>query len=252
MDMKLKTRFMERWKDFFPGADLPLVFFYTNDEGRGEHVNTPSGRTCFIAQLMKARNGEVLQFSKDSIVCSGGKRYLGFSDALMPGFEYFLSCGIPGKLEGERYKKSPEIVKELVKITPHFSAPAKTIVFKRWDRLEQPDTPEVAIFFVRSDELAGLFGLANYEWSDPNGVFAPMSAGCGSIVQYPYLESLSSRPRGVIGMFDPSARPHIEPERLSFAVPMSLMTTMINNMEESFLITPTWTVIQKRMISPDN
>jgi len=30
----------------------------------------------------------------------------------MPHFEYFLSCGIPGKLEGERYKKSPELVKE--------------------------------------------------------------------------------------------------------------------------------------------
>lgn len=29
----------------------------------------------------------------------------------MPNFEYFLSCGIPGKLEGERYKKTPELVR---------------------------------------------------------------------------------------------------------------------------------------------
>ncbi len=41
----------------------------------------------------------------------------------MPDFEYFLSCGIPGKLEGERYKKSPEMVKEYLKHTPATKAP---------------------------------------------------------------------------------------------------------------------------------
>ena len=31
--------------------------------------------------------------------------YLGFSEKVRPNFEFFLSCGIQGKFEGERYKK---------------------------------------------------------------------------------------------------------------------------------------------------
>lgn len=33
---------------------------------------------------------------------------------IRPDFEYFLSCGIPGKMEGEPDKKSPELVKEIM------------------------------------------------------------------------------------------------------------------------------------------
>lgn len=32
---------------------------------------------------------------------------MGFSQTIMPGFEHFPSCGIPGKLKGEHYKKGP-------------------------------------------------------------------------------------------------------------------------------------------------
>jgi hypothetical protein len=54
------------------------------------------------------------------------------------------------------------------------------------------DDPEVVIFFAQPDVLSGLFTLANYDEADPNGVFAPFAAGCGSIVHYPYLEKDSS------------------------------------------------------------
>jgi hypothetical protein len=165
----------------------------------------------------------------------------------MPGFEYFLSCGIPGKLEGERYKKTPEIVKTLMAKAPKFRAPGKFIVFKQWDKLEEPDRPEVVIFFARPDVLSGLFTLAGFDMADPNGVFTPFAAGCGSIIQYPYLERSTDTPRAVIGMFDVSARPFIPEDMLSFAVPMSKFDRMIDNMNESFLITPSWGKIQKRI-----
>jgi hypothetical protein len=88
--------------------------------------------------------------------------------------------------------------------------------------------------------LSGLFTLANFDEAKPNGVFCPFSAGCGSIVQYPYLENGSSRPRAVIGMFDVSARPYVPKETLTFAVPMNKFIRMVNNREESFLITRSW------------
>ena len=70
---------------------------------------------------------------------------LGSVPAAMPNFEYFLSCGIPGKLEGERYKKTPELVTQWTKEAPQLQAPARFIIFKRWDRLEPSDEPEVII-----------------------------------------------------------------------------------------------------------
>jgi hypothetical protein len=249
MNMGLKQKFGKLWQKYFDKASLPIIFYYTGQEGRAQLMKPTSGHRCVIGDLIKVREGTPISYSADSIGCFGGKRYLGFSQTITPNFEYFLSCGIPGKLEGERYKKSPELVREVMKQQAAFRAPARFIVFKRWDMLEEADSPEVVIFFAQPDILSGLFTLANFDRAEPNGVFAPFSAGCGSIVQYPYLEGKSKRPRGVIGMFDVSARPFVPKEVLTFSVPMNKFARMVDDMEESFLITGSWRKVQKRISS---
>ena len=247
MDMDFAKGFIAKWEKYFNGADLPITFYYTDQEGRGEVVPAPSDHQCIMGVLGKVRNGTSLCFESDSIGCGGGKRYLGYVQEMMPGFEFFLSCGIEGKMEGERYKKSPEIVKKLMEKAPSLEAPGRFIVFKRWDQLKEADEPEVVIFFARPDVLSGLFTLTGFEESEPNGVIAPFSAGCGSIVLYPYLEKDKDRPRGVVGMFDVSARPFVPQDRLSFAVPMNKFRRMFDDMEESFLITESWARVFKRI-----
>jgi len=247
MDMQLKERFLERWKKYFDQADLPIAFYYSNESGNLELVKPPSGHQCFIGVLSSVRKGVSLSFNANSMGCPGGKRYVGFTEEIMPNFEYFLSCGIPGKLEGERYKKTPELVKEAVKKFPVFKAPAQFIIFKRWDKLDPADHPEVVIFFAPPDVLSGLFTLTNFDEAEPNGIFTPFAAGCGTIVQYPYLEKDSTRPRGVLGMFDVSARPFVPKETLSLALPMKKFQRMIENMDESFLITPSWDKVRGRI-----
>ena len=247
VDNNIKETFLKHWDTYFGGAELPICFYYTNQEGRAEVAKPDAGRQCFIGALAKVRKGQSLCFNAKSIGCFGGKRYLGFSKRMMPNFEYFLSCGIPGKLEGERYKKSPDLVKEVMKKIPPFKAPGRFIVFKRWDMLEESDDPTVVIFFAPPDIISGLFTLANYDEVEQNGVIAPFSAGCGSIVMYPYLEQDSARPRAVLGMFDVSARPFTHKGMLTFAVPMNKFTRMVENMDESFLITPSWAKVRKRI-----
>ena len=247
MKMVIKDKFMQLWKKYFDGASLPIAFYYTDRVPSAEEIKPTSGHRCLICDLAQVGKGKAIYFSADSVGCPGGKRYLGFTREIMPDFEYFLSCGIPGKLEGERYKKSPELVKEVMKKAPHFEAPANFIVFKRWDMLEETDDPEVVIFFAQPDVLSGLFTLANFDEAEPDGVFAPFGAGCGSIVQYPYLEKDSGRPRGVLGMFDISARPCVPEETLTFSFPIGKFTRMIDNMEESFLITDSWSKVKKRI-----
>ncbi|MHC4558374.1 MAG: DUF169 domain-containing protein [Planctomycetota bacterium] len=247
MDIKLREKFLGLWKKYFNGAELPIVFYYTDEQMGAELIKPSSGHRCIMADISKVLRGKSICFDAESFGCFGGKRYLGFGGEVMPNFEYFLSYGIPGKLEGERYKKTPELVKEIMRKAPKFEAPGRFIVFKRWDMLEESDEPDVAVFFARSDVLSGLFTLANFDAGESNGVFSPFSAGCGSIVQYPYLEKESDCPKAVLGMFDVSARPFVSEDVLSFSVPMNKFAAMVGNIEESFLITESWGKINKRI-----
>jgi hypothetical protein len=247
MDIEFKQRFIERWEKYFPGADWPIAFYYTDEESRGESAQPPKGFRCVICDLTQVRNGNSLCLDVHAVGCGGGKRYLGFVSSLRPNFEYFLSCGIPGEMEGERYKKSPELVNEQLKHQQPFEAPGKYIVFKRWDRMNKEDDPVVVVFFAPSDVLSGLFTLANFDESDPYAVIAPFGSGCGSIVYHPYQELQAPHSRAVLGMFDVSARPCVPSGVLTFAVPWPKFVRMVDNMDESFLITASWHKVRSRI-----
>lgn len=247
MDMQLKQDFIERWNRHFPGADLPLGFYYTDDASRGESVPPAKGHRCAVGLLALARQGRPLRLDIESTNCPGGKRHFGFSQDLRPNFEYFLSCGIPGQLEGARYKKSPEVVRELIKNTPVFKAPAPYLIFKRWDLLDEADTPEAVVFFAKPDVLSGLFMLSGYEESNFHAVAAPLDSGCATIVQHPYLEKDAERPRVFLGMLDVSSRPSVAVDTLSFAIPMRKFARMVADMDESFLIMPSWNTVKSRL-----
>ena len=246
MKIELKENFIVLWKRYFGNAELPITFYYSTDDGGAEKAEKPKGRSCLICELAKVRGGRSVFYNIESLACGGARRYLGYTDKMRPGFEYFLSCG-NDQMEGERYIKTPEMVKEFMRNQKTLPIEGKNIVFKRWDNLTENDNPDVVIFFAKPDVLSGLFTLANFDQTDPNGTITPFAAGCGSIIHYPYLESMSERQRAVIGMFDPSARPCVPENTLTFAVPMKRFERMISYMEESFLITETWTAVRSRI-----
>ena len=246
MKKELKETFITLWRKYFNAAELPIVFFYTEGDGGAEPFQKPRGRSCIICELVKVRNGKSLYFNGESLGCTGSKRYLGYTDKMRPGFEYFLSCG-NDDMEGERYIRKPEMVKVFMKNQRTIPEAGKNIVFKRWDKISVTDEPVAVIFFATPDVLSGLFTLANFDQVEPNGTFTPFGAGCSSVVHFPYYESKAERPRAVIGMFDPSARPCVPENVLTFAVPMKKFELMVGYMEESFLITDTWSTLKKRI-----
>jgi hypothetical protein len=245
MDEAEQKRFIVQWRKYFGDADLPITAFFSDKQV--PDALAAGSDPCVISALPLVKEGKTFCFSATSRICGGAKRYFGFrEDSGMRDFEYFLSYGIPGKIEGERYKKSPEIVRESMKISPHFKAPKKFIVFKRWDKLSGSDEPEIVIFLADLDTISGLFALANFDEADPNGVICPFGSGCASIVYYPYMESKSAHPRCVMGMFDISARPCIGENSLSFSAPYSRFRQMVENIDESFLTTGSWKALSKR------
>jgi len=245
MDLSLKQRFLDAWCEHFGDADLPVALWYS-DQPIVPLPALAERNRCFIAYLRRVFEGAALSVDVDSIGCMGGKRHLGFTETLSPTIHYFLSCGIPGKLEGERYKKTPEIAQASIARSSAFHAPGKYLNARRWDQLQREDTPQLVVFFAGGDVLSGLFTLANFDREDTHGVIAPFGAGCSAVVYHPFTERSEARPRAVLGMFDPSARPHIGPEKLSFAVPMERFGDMVGWMPESFLIAPAWRRLSER------
>jgi uncharacterized protein (DUF169 family) len=249
MDLQFKQTFSFKWHKYFPGAELPIVYEYT-DEDKGEtQAVTSEAERCMVALLKRVRAGEALGFTTKSFGCAAGRFYAGYTPNLRKDIAEFLSCGTEETgFDGERYKKTPELAKSALKQVPRYQAPASKLVAKRWDKLDEKDSPEVVVFFAEPDVLSGLITLYNYDEPDlEGGVITPFGSGCAAVVQYPYAESKKEHPRAILGMFDITARPHVPANVLTFAVPMSRFVQMVKNMDESFLITKSWEAVKGRI-----
>jgi len=248
MDIGLRDRFIALWNRYFENSELPITFGLGEASGDVQKAPAPNGWRCLVCDLTRIRKGTSLSFDEGSLSCPGGKFYLGYSTARAPEFRFFLSYGKPGVVEGERYKRSPEVVEAMTGHEAHIPASGRCYTFKRWDRLAGSDSPEVVVFFARPEVLSGLFTLANFDQTDPNGgVFCPFGAGCGSLIYYPWLEEQKENPRAVLGLFDPSARPCVPVDLLSMAIPMKKFVKMVGYMEESFLTTASWEKVRRKI-----
>jgi len=249
MEQAFKQHFIDQWNKYFTGAQLPLTFFYSTDPAGADVPHPTAPHVCMVGQLKQARNGKPIAFTGETLICGGGKRYCGFPSDLGPSFRYFLSCGIPGKLEGERYKKTPEMVDEIMRGAPKIEAPDKYLVFKRFDQLAEADQPAGIVFFGPPDVISGIFTLCTFGTTDPNSVISPFAAGCGQIVMHVMLQSREEQQKGVLGVFDVSARPSLEPNTMTLGVPLKKFKEMVSDMDESFLITPSWEKVRRRIES---
>ncbi len=246
MDLALKQRFADEWHEFFGDAPLPLALWYARG-GEGPDLPPPKKHHCFIAQLSAVMAGAAARFRDADVLCPGGRRYLGFSQTVPPTLPEFLSTGVPGGRPGERYRATPQQAAEWIGSLPAFPRAGRELCARRWDQLEAGDEPELVVFFATPDVLSGLFTLANYDRGDAEGVVCPSTAGCGAVVMAPSLEADSPRPRAVLGLFDPSARPHVPAGTLSFVFPWSRFVTLSGCMRESFLSTGAWQRVLRRM-----
>jgi uncharacterized protein (DUF169 family) len=238
---------LKQFQEILGLKESPLGIYYTNDKPEG--VAPKEGISgCMIGLLQNARKkGETVYFDKAHFGCPGGAYYMGFFESPRPNIEYFLSCGIPGEMEGERYIKTPERAREyFAKMIPR-RAPATYCVFKPIEQFQSGIEPEVVAFLAPPDILSGLFTLTNYALERTDAVFAPLGSGCGTILTYPLKEAGKEQPRATLGMFDVSARPMVEKDILTLAMPYSIFLKLLENVSGSFLQTESWKKVQHRI-----
>jgi len=246
MDINFKDNFIELWRKYFGQVELPIIFYYSDTPNDCLIAPKSDKWGCIVSDLIKIRNGKSIAFSKDSLGCMGGKRYSGFQNNLRPNFEYFLSCGTED-MEGEKYLQSPELVKQFLQKAPFAQTDKEYIIFKRWDNLTVKDNPEVVIFYANPDVLSGLFTISGFDRNFDEGTISPFGSGCSSIIQYPLAECNKEKPRGVLGLFDVSARPYVQENILTFSLPYIRLIEITKYFDESFLTTHSWQKLRKRI-----
>ena len=196
--------------------ELPLLFRFTDSPMRP--VEKVGG--CFFKALAEARRGLPVSLNAGNIGCGGGKFYTVFSP--MPEFvPQFVSLK-------ERYKRTPEMVLEFIAA------------------LDLRPAPKAWLEFVRADVAE------TFDNNAADAVASPFGSGCSSVVAQAVQENRNGGRRCFLGLFDPSVRPWVEPDVLSFVVPMSRFREMCGMMRASCLFdTHAWSKVRER-INNDN
>jgi hypothetical protein len=225
----------------------PLAVFYTDERPAEGFTPCDERQACIFAHLRRLRkHGGSAFFDAEHTSCGGAGFFLGFREP-WPGQPYFVSTGIPGQMEGERYIKTPELAMRFQEETKPLPATGKYCVFKRLPDLAEGEQAEVVIFFAPPDVLSGLMGLTSFASENFEAVRAPMSSGCGAAVSWARREALSDNPKAILGGFDPSVRPFLDPDTLLLSMPAKLLQAILRDAPDSFLIAHAWGLLRKRV-----
>lgn len=230
-------QFIELYTAYFgENAPLPIAVIYT-DSPLGELRQIPG---CLFKQIHRAYNGEPVTFCADNLACGGGRFYAGFAPAPKGVFNFVSLC--------EKYKASPEIAEQSIRMIDVHPALKSYLNFIRIDRLDSFDGIEGVIFFVTPDVMSGLFVWANFDSTDINSIQSPFGSGCSSTITTLVNENRRGGKHCFIAMFDISARPYFRPNILSFSIPLSRFREMCGTLLQCCVSgAPAWLKVRKRI-----
>lgn len=204
--------------------------------------------SCVMGYIWRARQKKTAAyFDGERQGCLGGAFYLGYLKPQLEVIAHYVSTGIPGVMEGERYLPTPADVRRFFDTVDPRPAPARFCVFKPLSLLAAEEVPEVVVFFARPEVITGLHFLAAFVTGDFEVVAAPFGADCSSILSWPLHYLAQGKLKAVLGGFDPTARKYHRPDELSFAMPLELFQRMLERWPESFLTTRTWAGVKKKI-----
>ena len=92
-----------------------------------------------------------------------------------------------------------------------------------------------------------VYGAAFYDNNEDDAVCARFASGCCSIVTFAAKENAKGGRRCFIGMLDPSARPLVPRDELTFTIPACRFKEMMNTMEQSALFQKAYSIVRKRI-----
>ena len=90
-------------------------------------------------------------------------------------------------------------------------------------------------------------GFDGYDNDADNAVVTKFASGCAAVISFATTENRRGGRSCFLGMFDPSARPLVPKNELTFAVPMSRFEEMLKTMADSVLYQKAFSVVKRRI-----
>jgi hypothetical protein len=228
--------FLQKYREAFGNAvPLPVAFGYSHNPV-AEVKRIPR---CMIGAIRKVCGGEPLTLSADNVLCGGGSLYTAFAP-MQDRIPAFVS-------ETEHYKQTPEQVRRYIHNLDIQLAEKPYLNFIRIDKLSSFDDVEGILFFATPDVLSGLCSWAFYDNDADDAVSVRFASGCCSIVTFAVNENRKNGRSCFIGMLDPSARPLVPANELTFVIPVSRFREMMRTMENSALFRKAYSIVKKRI-----
>ena len=204
--------------------------------------------SCVMGLVLRARKmKKPAFFSAEQFGCPGCAFWLGFMKPQAETIIHYVSTGIPNYMEGELYCDSPDELRRIQNDIDPEPASGKFCVAMPLNLFTADEQPELVVFFARPETMCGLHQLATFVTNDPEVVASPWGAACTNMITWPYKYLSKGEKRAVLGGWDPSARKFFSTDELTFTVPYEMFLQMIERFSESFLTTPTWAAVQKKI-----
>lgn len=228
--------FLKRYREAFGEAvPYPIAFGYS-DIPAVEGKKVPR---CMIGAIRRVCEGEPLTLCAENVLCGGGSLYTAFAP---------MQERIPGFVsETEHYKRTKEQVKAYIDRLDIRLTEKPYLNFIRMDKLADLDSVEGILFFATPDMLSGLCAWAFFDNDADDAVCTLFASGCCSIVTFAVQENRRGGRSCFLGMLDPSARPLVPFNELTFTVPMGRFREMVQTMEHSALFQKACSIVRKRM-----
>lgn len=239
---------LDTFRRLLGNIEEPLGVFYTDVKpADGLTPRSDKGHACVINFLRMARSKKcAVWFSAETMGCMGGWVYMGFSTAPLERIARHVTTGLPEK-EGELYMPDPASMHRLFKAMELQPAHGNYCVVKPLSLFGKDEIPELAVFYCRAEALTGLCQLAYFALDDHDALVMPFGAGCSNIFAWPLFYARKGLPKAVIGGIDPSCRPFMKVDELSFTVAFNVLEKMVEAAPHSFLRNKTWSGVLKRI-----
>ncbi len=234
--MLMIQTFLKRYREAFGEAvPYPIAFGYS-DIPAVEGKKVPR---CMIGAIRRVCEGEPLTLCAENVLCGGGSLYTAFAP---------MQERIPGFVsETEHYKRTKEQVKAYIDRLDIRLTEKPYLNFIRMDKLADFNSVEGILFFATPDMLSGLCAWAFFDNDADDAVCTRFASGCCSIVTFAVQENRRGGRSCFLGMLDPSARPLVPSNELTFTVPMGRFREMVQTMEHSALFQKACSIVRKRM-----
>lgn len=220
---------------FGEAAPLPIAFWY-DDTAANPESRVPR---CMIGAIRKVCNGNKLTLTSENVQCPGGALYAAFRP--MPEQIAFFVSQI------ERYKQTPEQMYAYVESLGIEMTDKPYLNFVCVDQLVSWEGVEAVVFFATPDILSGLCTWALFDNDAEDAIVTKFASGCAAVITFASVENRKGGRSCFLGMFDPSARPLVPKNELSFAIPMSRFKGMLTTMPDSALYQKAFSVVRRRI-----